>query len=93
MAKAFFEHIPRLPWMQHYLLTIGSFLLTVELLCSYHARGNIMENKFMFLGSQASGHQALSAFLREPNQALPGTFRQYQAESGGMICMFCHDFA
>ena len=44
-----------------------------------------IENIFMFLGSQASGHQALSAFLREQirhYQALPGKIRHSQAESG-----------
>ena len=63
------------------------------------------ENKFMFLGSQASGHQALSAFLKEETQALSGTVRHFQAKSGtfrrnpaksgrirGMIRMICQDF-
>ena len=43
---------------------------------------SLVENTFVFLGSQASGHQALSAFLREQSQAKSGTFRD----------MVCHDF-
>ena len=43
----------------------------------------LTENKVMFLGSQASGHQALSAFLRGTKSGtIKRTFGQNQEESG-----------